>query len=70
MRARDVRAVVFCIVTATALMVLSYLALKMSLVTLALTGGYLAWLLTRPRMTRVMRRLRGGPDWSGYFKNQ
>jgi len=25
--------------------------------------------LTRPRMLRVYRRLRGEPDWGGYFKD-
>lgn len=69
MRARDLRAIVFCVTTTIALFVVSYLMFRSYLGTLALVGAYDAWLLTRPRMLRVFRRLRGEPDWSGYFKN-
>ena len=50
-------------------MILSYAMLQTFLVTVALAGSYLVWLLTRPRMMRLMRRARGAPDWSGYFRN-
>jgi hypothetical protein len=34
----------------------------------ALAGGlYALWVLTRARMRRVIRRLRGQPDWSNYY---
>ena len=69
MRARDVRAIVFCTVTSLLLLVVSYVAFRSVLGSVALVGAYDAWLLTRPRMVRVIRRLRGDPDWSGYFKN-
>jgi hypothetical protein len=36
-------------------------------VSVALTIAYAAWLLTRRRMLRVFRRLRGEPDWSAYY---
>ena len=70
MRARDVRALIFCAVSTVTVMVVSYLALRMFVVTLALTGGYLVWVFTRPRMIRLMRRVNDAPDWSGYFRNR
>ena len=70
MRARDVRAISFC-AGATAVLFGGSLALLHSLVaSLALTVACDAWLLTRPRMLRVYRRLRGDPGWSGYFDNE
>lgn len=69
MRARDLRAIVFCVATTVVLLVVVYLLTRSYLATLALVAGYDVWLLTRPRMLRVLRRLRGAPDWSGYFKN-
>lgn len=70
MRARDVRALLFCATTTTLVVVVSYLVLHMLLVSVGLTLAYFAFVMTRPRMMRVMRRLRGEPDWSGYFKNR
>jgi hypothetical protein len=69
MRARDVRALAFCAITTLLLLGGSYLLLQSALISLALTAGWLALVLTRPRMQRVIRRLRGEPDWNGYFKN-
>jgi hypothetical protein len=69
MRARDIRAIAFCAITSLLLLVVSYLAFRSVFGSVALVGAYAAWLLTRPRMLRVIRRLRGDPDWSGYFKN-
>ena len=51
------------IATATFLLTGNFLAL------IAIVGAYNVWILTRPRMVRVFRRLRGIPDWSGYFMN-
>lgn len=70
MRARDARAILFCVVSTLALMALSFALLRNYLATLALAGAYLAWLLTRPRMQRVIRRLQGAPDWSGYYQDE
>ncbi|MCR5878158.1 hypothetical protein [Phenylobacterium sp. J367] len=69
MRPRDLRAILFCTATTVLLFALSYLAFRNYLASLALTGAWAAFALTRPRMLRVFRRLRGEPDWSGYFKN-
>jgi hypothetical protein len=69
MRARDVRAIAFWLTSSLVLLGLVYVLLRNPLAALAVTGAYNAWLLTRPRMIRVFRRLRGEPDWSGYFKN-
>lgn len=69
MRTRDVRAIVFAVVSTCAIILLSYALLRMFIVTIALAGSYLLWLFTRPRMIRLVRRARGGPDWSGYFRN-
>jgi hypothetical protein len=68
MRARDVRAITFCVVTTPIVAVGAAFLLDNIVVALALTIAYVAWLLTRPRMVRVMRRLRGEePRWNGYF---
>lgn len=69
MRARDVRAILFCAGATLALLIVSYLAFRNPLASLALAAALAAWLVTRPRMQRVMRRMRGEADWSGYFKN-
>jgi hypothetical protein len=69
MRPRDVRAIAFWIVTSVVLLVgVFVLTGRGVLPAVALTGAYNLWLLTRPRMRRVFRRLRGETvDWSGYF---
>ena len=69
MRARDVRAIAFCVITILAVLAVSALATRNYLASVGLTGAYAAIVLTRPRMLRVFRRLRGDPDWSGYFRN-
>ena len=69
MRPRDLRAIVFCVVTTLALLTVAYLLSRNYLLSLGLTAAYDAFILTRPRMQRVFRRLRGDPDWSGYYKN-
>ena len=69
MRARDVRAIAFCSVTTVVLLAGTLLILNNYVVSLALTAAYAAFLLTRPRMQRVISRLRGDPDWSGYFSD-
>ena len=69
MRARDVRAIAFCAMSAFGLFVVLFLALDSYLIALALTGAWVAFILTRPRMQRVFRRMRGEPDWSGYFRD-
>jgi hypothetical protein len=69
MRARDVRAISFCAVTGVVLAAGSGFLLHSPIAALALTAAWEAFVLTRPRMLRVFRRLRGDPDWSGYFDN-
>jgi hypothetical protein len=69
MRPRDVRALAFCAVTILALAGLSLALSQNYLVALGLSVAYAAFILTRPRMLRVIRRLRGEPDWGGYFKD-
>lgn len=69
MRPRDARALTFCAVSILALAALSFALSQSYVVTLGLTGAYAAFILTRPRMLRVYRRLRGEPDWGGYFKD-
>ena len=69
MRARDVRAIAFCFVSMAALLVGALAFTHSLMISLALTAAYGALVLTRPRMLRVYRRLRGEPDWSGYFDN-
>lgn len=69
MRARDVRAIAFCLLSMAALLVGALAFTRSLVISLALTAAYGALALTRPRMLRVYRRLRGEPDWSGYFDN-
>ena len=70
MRARDVHAIWFCVISMLVLLVGSLLLAHNLIISLALTAAYGVLVLTRPRMVRVMRRLKGEPDWSGYFDNE
>jgi hypothetical protein len=69
MRARDIRAIAFCAITIVIVAAGTMILLHSYLVSLALAAACAAWLLTRSRMGRVFRRLRGEPDWSGYYDN-
>ena len=70
MRSRDVRAIVFCLATSLLLFGLSYLATHRVIAASALTAAYAVWLLTRPRMRRVLRRLRGETvDFTSYYQD-
>lgn len=69
MRARDVRAIVFWFTTTVLLIMLSYVLTGSVIVTAALGLAYNAYLLTRPRARRVVGRLRGDVDWSGYYQD-
>lgn len=69
MRPRDVRAILFCAATSVAVFLICLIAIGDYLISLVVLAAYLAWILTRPRMVRVMRRLRGEPDWSNYFRD-
>lgn len=69
MRARDVRAITFWIASSIVLVVASYALTRSVVVTVALLGAYNAWLLTRRRARRVLGRLRGDVDWSGYYQD-
>jgi uncharacterized protein involved in cysteine biosynthesis len=68
MRARDVRAIAFWITTSLVLFAAAYIATGGVIAAVALTAAYNAWLLTRPRMRRVFRRMRGETSgFSGYY---
>jgi hypothetical protein len=69
MRARDARAIAFCVATTLAVLFVAYVLFGSDLVALALAAAWAIWLITRPRMQRVIRRLRRQPDWSGYFRD-
>ena len=69
MRARDIRAIVFCAATTLAVLLVVFLFSRSYLAALIATAAWAILVLTRPRMQRVFRRLRGEPDWSAYFKN-
>jgi len=69
MRPRDARAILFCAATSVAVFIVCLIVSGNYLVSAAVLAAYLAWILTRPRMVRVMRRLRGEPDWSNYFRD-
>ena len=75
-RGRDVRAIGFCLISIPLAFAAAYLGAKSFgldrwVPTLAATGAYAVWLLTRPRMLRVFRRLRGQTisEWTGYYED-
>lgn len=68
MRARDVRAITFWLTSSLVLLFGCYAATRSVIASAALLAAYNAWLLTRPRMRRVFRRLRGeSMDFTGYY---
>jgi hypothetical protein len=69
MRARDVRAIAFCAATTILVLAVSAVLIRNYIASVGLAAAYAAIALTRPRMLRVFRRLRGASDWSGYYKN-
>jgi hypothetical protein len=69
MRARDTRAIAFWIASSVILLFASYALSHNLIVTAALLGAYNAWLLTRRRARRVLARVRGDVDWSGYYQD-
>jgi hypothetical protein len=70
MRERDIQALAFCAVSTAALLAFLLLATRNLLTACALTAAYDAWLLTRPRMIRVFRRMRGEKlERGSYYKD-
>ena len=69
MRPRDARAILFWIATSVVLFVAVEAAFHRWVLSLLAAAAYNAWLLSRPRMVRVFRRLRGEryERTSGYF---
>lgn len=63
------RALAFWTTSTVLLAATAYLLSPNLIAVAAIVAAYNAWLLTRPRMVRVFRRLRGAPDWSDYFRN-
>jgi hypothetical protein len=70
MRSRDVRAIIFLLATSAAVFGMSWLGTHNLIAASALTAAYGVWLLTRPRMRRVLRRLRGETvDFTSYYQD-
>lgn len=69
MRRRDAQAIIFCAACVTAVFTVSFALSRSLVVSLPLTAACAAFVLTRPRIKRVRKRLRGAPDWSGYYKD-
>jgi len=68
LRPRDARAIAFWLTSSLVLLAGVYVLTHSVIAAVALVGAYNAWLLTRPRMRRVFRRLRGETvDFSGYY---
>ncbi len=59
MRLRDARAILFWIATTIVLVLALEAAFHHWVISLLAAAAYNAWLLSRPRMIRVFRRLRG-----------
>ena len=71
MRARDLRAIAFFLISTSVLVALVVLLSGSGIAATALALAYAVWILTRPRMVRVMRRLRGeNLERSGYFREE
>jgi hypothetical protein len=68
MRRRDARAIAFCIVTSLVVFFGSLLLFREIVASLVLVAAYAIFVFTRPRMRRIRSRLRGDPDWSGYYE--
>ena len=69
MRLRDMRAILFWIATTLLLILAVQAAAHRWILTGVAVAAYNAWLLSRPRMVRIFRRMRG-ERWertSGYF---
>ncbi len=56
---RDVRAILFCIVSTIVVAVIAFVMLKSVLLAVIFAVVFDAWILTRPRMIRVGRRILG-----------
>jgi hypothetical protein len=59
MRARDARAIAFCFLSSVLLLAGVQFLVQSWLITAPLVAAYDVWLLTRPRMMRLFRRVRG-----------
>ena len=69
-RARDARALAFCMLTIPLVYFAASRLLDGGLATAATTGAYACLVLTRPRMIRVYRRLAGQRlERSSYYRN-
>jgi hypothetical protein len=67
---RDLRAIVFFLLSTALVLTVASMVFHNWIVTAALVAAYESWLLTRARMIRVMRRLRGkSVERSSYFRN-
>jgi hypothetical protein len=69
-RGRDIRAIAFCTLSIPAVFALAFVLLADWRPAAAVAAGYAVWLLTRARMIRVMRRLRGETivERGGYYQ--
>ncbi|THD77757.1 MAG: hypothetical protein E7812_13445 [Phenylobacterium sp.] len=60
----------FWLASSLAMLVAVYLASHSVIAAAALVAAYNSWLLTRPRMKRVFKRLRGETvDFSSYYQD-
>ena len=70
-RARDLRAIGFCLITIPMVFVVVDAVLGRLLVSVAVAAAYACFILTRPRMIRVFRRLSGERvERISYYSNE
>lgn len=70
MRGRDVRAIIFCVAVIAVVFGVSMALFHSWIGALALAAAAAAWVLTRPRMIRVFRRMTGRKvEQIDYFRN-
>ncbi len=71
LRPRDIRGIAFCAVIIPAVYITAAMTLHNQLYAFALTVLASVWLLSRPRMLRMYRRLRGesASGWGNYYQD-
>ena len=64
------RAIAFCAIAIPAVVLIAYRFLPEPIYAALITAVFALWLLTRARMIRIWRRLRGdtGSGWGNYFQ--
>ena len=71
MRLKDLGAIIFCVIVISGVFLIAYWLLPQPIYTVPVTAVLALWLLTRARMIRIYRRLRGQTRsrWDNFYQN-